>query len=164
MGSSLRSSPGSVLDLLRPPFFQTPTHARKTQERHRRNTPEKRNTPETQEGDGRTNGGTRQSYGRNTKETREEHAGNPALSAERGRGARPRSYTRVSGDAVKLHACTWEGCLDARAAVVALALGLLLCLFLLCSLFLPVSSLLFRLLQCLQLSPCTRFPFYVARF
>ena len=140
MGSSLRSSPGSVLDLLRPPFFQTPTHARKTQERHRRNTPEKRNTPETQEGDGRTNGGTRESYGRNTKETREEHAGNPPLSAERGRGASPRSYMRVSGDAVKLHACTWEGCLDARAAVVALALGLLLCLFLLCSQFLPASS------------------------
>ena len=160
MGSSLRNSPGSVLDLLRPPFFQTPTHARKTQERHRRNTPEKRNTPETQEGDGRTNGRTCQSYGRNTKETREGHAGNPALSAERGRGARPRSYTRVSGDPLKLHACTWEGCLDARAAVVAPALGFVLFLFLLCSLFLPVSSLLFRLLQCLQLSPCTRFPFY----
>ena len=70
------------MDLLRPPFFQTPTHARKTQERHRRNTPEKRNTPETPEGDGRTNGGTRQSYGRNAEETQEEHAGNPALSAE----------------------------------------------------------------------------------
>ena len=52
--------------------LETPTHARKTQERHRRNTPEKRNTPETQEGDGRTNGRTCQSYGRNTKETQEE--------------------------------------------------------------------------------------------
>ena len=135
-------------------------HPRRDLGRHRRNTLEKTNRSATQKGDGRTNGGTRQSYGRNTKETREGHAGNPALSAERGRGARPRSYTRVSGDAVKLHACTWEGCLDARAAVVAPALGLLLCLFLLCSLFLPVSSLLFRLLQCLQLSPCTRFPFY----
>ena len=85
-------------------FVQTPTHATKTQDTHRRNTPDQRNTPETQEGDGRTNGETRQSYGRNTPQTQEEHAGKPALSAERGRGARPRSYTRVSGDAVKLHA------------------------------------------------------------
>ena len=52
--------------------LQTPTHARKTQEPHRRNTPEKRNRPETQEGDGRINGRTCQSYGRNPKETQED--------------------------------------------------------------------------------------------
>ena len=51
------------------PALAVSRHPRK---RHRRNTPEKRNTPETQEGDGRTNGRTCQNYGRNTKETQEE--------------------------------------------------------------------------------------------
>ena len=72
-----------------------PTHARKTQERHRRNTPEKRNTPETQEGDGRTNGGTRQSYGRNTKETQEEHFSDVSCSGVACTfGPRPRKTAR----------------------------------------------------------------------
>ena len=80
--------------------FFPDTHAREedtgeTQERHRRNTPEKRNTPETQEGDGRTNGGTRQSYGRNTKETQEEHLSDVSFSGVACTfGPRPRKTAR----------------------------------------------------------------------
>jgi len=65
-GSSLRSSPGSVLDPLRPPFFPH-AHVRNkdtehTQEEHAR-----------EEGHARDTGGRRQNQRRNTPELREEH-------------------------------------------------------------------------------------------
>ena len=75
----------------------------------------------------------------------------PALSAERERGAHPRSFTRTSA---LLVGCSRSSCRSCDAALLVLALSLLL--------FLLLSRLLL-FLTCLQLSPFTRFPFHVSQ-
>ena len=87
-GSSLRNSPGSVLDLLRPPLSRRPrtrqrhrTHTGGTRQRHRRE------TAEPTEEHARATGGTRHRRRRSTPEIQ--------LSALSGGAERAREATRV---------------------------------------------------------------------